>query len=67
MEINSTQAIPHFAKTRTVVKLIPGISERYLRKLIHENKAPGFYSGRDFLINVPALVAYLDKQGGEQT
>lgn len=36
-----------------------GLSEYYLRKLVKEGKAPGVYSGKKFLVNVPALLTLL--------
>jgi len=39
-----------------------GIPECYLRKLVKEGKAPGFYSGKKFLVNVPALLAQLERE-----
>lgn len=39
-----------------------GVSQYYLRKLIKEGKAPGVYSGRKFLFNVPALLEQLERE-----
>lgn len=40
-----------------------GLSEYYLRKLVKEGKVPGTYSGKKFLVNVPALLAQLEREG----
>lgn len=41
-----------------------GLAECYLRKLVKENKAPGFHSGKKFNINVPALLERLEQGNG---
>ena len=33
-----------------------GISELSLRRLVHQGKIPGFYTGHRFMVNVPMLV-----------
>lgn len=42
-------------------KRTTGLPECYLRKLVKEGKAPGVYSGKKFLVNVPALLAQLER------
>lgn len=39
-----------------------GISERYLRDLDHKNQLPGFKTGNRTNVNVPMLLAQLEKQ-----
>lgn len=41
-----------------------GLSECYLRKLVRAGKAPGVYSGKKFLVNVPALLMQLEQGVG---
>lgn len=36
------------------------VSEGFLRRLIHQRRCPGFYSGTHFLINVDALIEQLE-------
>lgn len=39
-----------------------GASECFLRGLLKQGKLPGFYTGRKFLVNYPALCALLEQQ-----
>ena len=38
------------------------ISERYIRKLVKENRCPGIYSGKRFMVNFDALAEQLDAE-----
>ena len=43
-----------------------GIAESLIRSKIKQNAIPGFYSGRKFVINVPAFLASLEEVNPEQ-
>lgn len=39
-----------------------GLPECRLRRMVKERKAPGLYSGRKFIVNVPALLEQLERE-----
>lgn len=43
-----------------------GIAESLIRSKIKQNAVPGFYSGKKFIINVPAFLATLEGSNPEQ-
>ena len=38
-----------------------GLAESFIRAAVKENKVPGFYSGKKFLVNVPRFLATLEE------
>lgn len=56
--------IPDFLTIRQVAatRILP---EYRLRKMCAEGKLPGFYAGKKFLINFPALCDQLNRIGRE--
>lgn len=49
-----------FMRTRATAKETH-VPEYLLRRMIHNGTAPGFFAGRTFYFNVPALLAKLSK------
>ena len=43
-----------------------GVPEYFLRKLLKAERLPGFYAGRAFKVNVPALLQMLEQQSSLQ-
>ena len=43
-----------------------GLAESLIRSKIKQNAVPGFYSGRKFVINVPAFLATLEEVNPER-
>lgn len=41
------------------------ISEHFLRQLVAQDRCPGLYSGKRFLVNFDALVEQLDRESRE--
>ncbi len=56
--------IPVYQSIKDTVKTT-GLSEFYLRKLLHSNKLPHIKSGTKVLVNVPSLLSSLEKEGLE--
>ena len=56
--------MPEFRTIREVAK-IGLISEHYLRLMVKQRECPGIYSGKKFLVNVPALIEKLDNMSRE--
>lgn len=55
------KAIPLYMHIRQISKEF-GIPERYLRDLDHKNQLPGFKTGNRTNVNVPMLLAQLEKE-----
>lgn len=45
---------------------VTGLAESLIRSKIKQNAVPGFYSGKKFVINVPAFLATLEEVNPEQ-
>lgn len=57
-----TDARPMFQSIRDT-RRATGLPECFLRKLVKEGRVPGVYSGKKFLVNVPALLEQLEREG----
>lgn len=57
--------LPNFMTIRqaAATRILP---EYRLRKMCAESKLPGFYAGKKFLINFPALCEQLNRVGREE-
>lgn len=55
-------SLPMLARIRQVPKIIPGITEHYLRQLEAQGRLPGPYSGKTKLVNIPMLIAQIDAE-----
>lgn len=51
---------PTFASIRQTPKLIPGVSEYYLRMLEKQGKLPGFRAGNRKMVNLGKLCELLE-------
>lgn len=58
-------AIPNFLTIRQTAET-KILNEFRLRKLCAEGKLPGFYAGRKFMVNFPALCDQLNQVGREK-
>ena len=56
------ESVPMLAKIRQVPKLVPGVTEYYLRQLEAQGKLPGPYSGRTKLVNIPLLIEQINAE-----
>lgn len=54
---------PEFGSIRQTAAKFPFISETLLRRLVKEQRCPGFYSGRKFVVNQTRLLQVLTEAG----
>ena len=58
-----TEAKTMFQTIRQTQRTI-GLPESFIRERVKAGKCPGVYSGNRFLVNVPALLALLERESG---
>ena len=56
------ESVPMLARIRQVPKLVPGVTEYYLRLLEAQGKLPGPYSGKTKLVNIPLLIELINSE-----
>ena len=61
--------VPMLARIRQVPRILPGVTEYYLRQLEAQGKLPGPYSGKTKLVNIPQLIELInvDSKAGMNT
>ena len=62
MTENKVSNVPHMERLRTAAKAT-GLSYRYLLSLCHEGKIANIRCGRDYRINMDALITMLNGTG----
>lgn len=58
---NSVTFETEYLPSRQLAKKFPFISEAQCRAWIRQGVCPGFYAGRKFMVNVPALLKMLSE------